>query len=76
MGGGGAVNRAGALSRGNMVRQKDNEVNQHQEQFNSVPLIEFDPSVHRTHLEPCYKKFSKIISVARKRNADEAEAPG
>ena len=56
------------------IRQKDNEENQHQEQCNSVPLIEFDPSVHGIHLEPCYKKFTKINSIPRKRNADEAES--
>ena len=60
-------------SRHKEIRQKDNEENQHQEQCNSVPLIGFDPSVHGIHLEPCYKKFSKIISIARKKNADEAE---
>ena len=36
--------------------------------------IGFDPSVHGIHLEPCYRKFPKIISIARKRNADEAES--
>ena len=56
------------------IRQKDNEENQYQEQCNSVPLIGFDPSVHGIHLEQCYKKFTKIISVARKRNADGAES--
>ena len=56
------------------IRQTDNEENQHQEQCNSGPLIGFDPSVHGIHLEPCYKKFTKIISVARKQNADEAES--
>ena len=56
------------------IRQKDNEENQHQEQCNSVPLIGSDPSVHGIHLEPCYKKFTKIILIAHKRNADEAES--
>ena len=41
-------------------------------QLSSIDWI--DPSVHGIHLEPCYKKFTKIISVARKRNADEAES--
>ena len=55
-------------------RQKDNEENQHQEQCNSVPLIGFDPSIHGIHVEPCYKKFTKIISVSHKQNTDEAES--
>ena len=56
------------------IRQKDNEENQHQEQCSSVPLIGFDSSVHGIHLEPCYKKFTKIISIALRRNTDEAES--
>ena len=56
------------------IRQKDDEENQHQEQCNSVPLIGFDPLVQGIHLEPCYKEFTKIISIACKRNIDEAES--
>ena len=39
-----------------------------------MQLSSTDCSVHGIHLEPCYKKFTKIISIARKRNADEAES--
>ena len=33
----------------------------HEEQCNSIP-DEVDPNKHGVHLEPCYKKFKKIMS--------------
>ena len=53
------------------IRQKGNRENHHEEQCKSVPLLSFDPSVHGVHLDPCYKQFTKIISIHRKRTPAE-----
>ena len=56
------------------IRQKGNRENRHEEQCKSVPLLSFDPSVHGVHLDPCYKQFTKIISVHCKRTPAEVES--
>ena len=37
--------------------------NQYLEQCNSLPIDGFDRARHGAHLNPCYKKFTKIMSV-------------
>ena len=37
-------------------------------------MLSFDPSVHGVHLDPCYKQFTKIISIHRKRIPAEVES--
>ena len=47
--------------------------NQHLEQCNSLPIDGFDTARHGVHLNPCYKKFTKIISVERSKESREGE---
>ena len=47
--------------------------NQHLEQCNSLPIDSFNTARHGVHLNPCYKKFTKIISVARSKESREGD---
>ena len=44
------------------IRQGSIEQNQHSEQCLSIPDNGFDVNKHGVHLNPCYKKFTLIIS--------------
>ena len=48
--------------------------NQHFEQYNSLPIDGFDIARHGVHLNPCYEKFTKIISVVRSKESREGES--
>ena len=46
------------------IRLEKGGQNEHQEQCSSIPN-EVDDVLHGIHMEPCYKKFTIIISKAR-----------
>ena len=46
------------------VRLEKGGQNEHQEQCSSIPN-EVDNALHGIHMEPCYKKFTIIISKSR-----------
>ena len=46
-----------------VLREEKGGRNHHQEQCDSIPEV-IDNNVHGVHLEPCYKKFTHIISEA------------
>ena len=46
------------------IRLEKDVQNEHQEQCSSIPN-EVDYALHGIHMEPCYKKFTVIISKAR-----------
>ena len=46
-----------------VLREEKGGRNHHQEQCDSIPE-EIDNNVHGVHLEPCYNKFTHIISEA------------
>ena len=51
------------------IRTELGGLNKHDEQSSSIP-DEYDADIHGIHLEPCYKKYTKIIS--QKRSIDES----
>ena len=47
------------------IREELRGANFHREQCLNVPDV-LDPAVHAVHLNPCYKKFTLIISTYNK----------
>ena len=52
------------------IRLATIEPNQHAEQCVSIPDNGFDVNKHGVHLEPCYKKFTLVLSSDQKRKSE------
>ena len=61
------------LVEANEIRLAATFKNQHFEQCNSLPIDGFDTARHGVRLNPCYKKFAKIMSIARSKKSRESE---
>ena len=64
-------NQYGRLLTAKTIRKKSTEQNYHREQCSTRPDSGFDKTVHGVHLEPCYKKFTLIASLKKRKSDDQ-----
>ena len=67
-------NQLRRLNEAKVVREKDTvEANRHSTQCATIPTNEeFNAELHGIHLDPCYKRFTKILCPSSKRNLSES----
>ena len=63
-------NAHGRLSEAKAIRQELGGENEHKHQCDSIPAV-INPSRHGIHLEPCYKKFTLIISSNKRKHLSD-----
>ena len=60
-------NQYDRLVQANKIRLESSLDNRHTQQCTTVPDNGFDVTKHGVHLEPCYKKFTAIISSLKRK---------
>ena len=63
-------NAHGRLLEAKAIRQELGGENEHKHQCDSIPAV-INPSKHGIHLEPCYKKFTLIISSNKRKHLSD-----
>ena len=63
-------NAHGRLLEAKAIRQELGGENEHKHQCDSIPAV-INPNKHGIHLEPCYKKFTLIISSNKRKHLSD-----
>ena len=58
------------LLQAKQIRRDQGGTNVHREQGALIP-DHIDPNIHGIHMEPCYKKFTLIISQLKRNQSDD-----